>query len=304
MERKRKVEEEKVRRDEELLRKELEAQQKAEEERLRIEMEQEANEKEQAEKAAKLLEEELKQQQYFADEQKLLELKNRLKKEMKELDEVTIGPFTHEIEIVKKSELKDKIQDVLVDAKEAIDICENDIVDTLVKACANKDDSEQYEHVKAAMINIEQARNGGYQYTPKNEKRIEELQEYLIRLEKIDKVKKLILGLDQKTIAEIKSFNNPKPSIINSMRASFYLLGNSKKELKEWKQIVALMSKTGKLSLKRRIKQHKIGDISDSNLKEAKKCLAGMDVNTIQEISEGVAVFYAWGSSIIMSLEE
>ena len=64
------------------------------------------------------------------------------------------------------------------------------------------------------------------------------------------------------------------------------------------------MSKTGKLSLKRRIKQHKIGDISDSNLKEAKKCLAGMDVNTIQEISEGVAVFYAWGSSIIMSLEE
>ena len=64
------------------------------------------------------------------------------------------------------------------------------------------------------------------------------------------------------------------------------------------------MGKTGKISLKRRINGHKIGDVSSTNIKEARKCLDGIDINTIQEISEGVAVFYGWASSILMSLEE
>ncbi len=115
---------------------------------------------------------------------------------------------------------------------------------------------------------------------------------------RVERLKKMILALDQKTIAEIKSFNTPKPPVINSMKASLYLLGNTKNELKDWKHIVALMNKTGKKSLQRRIKNLET-NIIPPNLKKAKKCLKGMDINSIQEISEGAAVFYGWASSII-----
>ena len=51
-------------------------------------------------------------------------------------------------------------------------------------------------------------------------------------LRHLEKLRHAILDLDQKTIAEIKSYSKPPEGIHKVMVATFLLLGNTEKELK------------------------------------------------------------------------
>ena len=54
----------------------------------------------------------------------------------------------------------------------------------------------------------------------------------LEQLRKIEKLRHAILALDQKTIAEIKSYKEPPPAVHTVMATTFLLLGDSEKTLK------------------------------------------------------------------------
>ena len=54
----------------------------------------------------------------------------------------------------------------------------------------------------------------------------------LEQLRRIEKLRHAILDLDQKTIAELKSYSSPPDGVYEVMAATFLLLGNTEKELK------------------------------------------------------------------------
>ena len=54
----------------------------------------------------------------------------------------------------------------------------------------------------------------------------------LEQLRRIEKLRHAILNLDQKTIAELKSYKDPPEGVYEVMAATFLLLGNVEKELK------------------------------------------------------------------------
>merc|ERR1711865_814533 len=119
-------------------------------------------------------------------------------------------------------------------------------------------------------------------------------------------LKKAVADLNQKTIAEIKSFNEPLQEVIVVMRVVFLLLGQSRNELSEWKQIRAWIGKTGKLSLKRRIANFTVPNgefgIKESTVKFATDEISTVHIDRIQDISVGAMVFYSWASGVLDEL--
>ena len=99
----------------------------------------------------------------------------------------------------------------------------------------------------------------------------------------------------------MKSFNKPLEEIVVVMRSLFLLLGNTKKELTDWKAIKVLIGKTGKDGLKRRIANYVVPttSINTPALKLAKKQIATVNIQRIQDISVGAMVFYSWASGVL-----
>lgn len=52
------------------------------------------------------------------------------------------------------------------------------------------------------------------------------------QLARIEKLRHQVLSMEQKTIAEIKSFSSPPDGVFQTMQAAFLLLGHTKKEVK------------------------------------------------------------------------
>jgi hypothetical protein len=119
-------------------------------------------------------------------------------------------------------------------------------------------------------------------------------------------LKKAVADLNQKTIAEIKSFNEPLQEVIVVMRVVFLLLGQSRNELSEWKQIRTWIGKTGKFSLKRRIANFTVPNgefgIKESTVKFATDEISMVHIDRIQDISIGAMVFYSWASGVLDEL--
>ena len=65
----------------------------------------------------------------------------------------------------------------------------------------------------------------------------------LQRLKELAKLKSLLLKLDQRAIAEIKSMNAPIQDIKDIVAAMLLLLGASKKEVSNWKSMKSVIGK-------------------------------------------------------------
>jgi len=120
------------------------------------------------------------------------------------------------------------------------------------------------------------------------------------KLKRIEKLKKEILALDQRTISEIRSYKTPNPAIHQVMIATYIILGYKEKELKEWKFIQALLGRSGKEGLKRMvttIEASKI-DLTAADLAE-KKYLRKHSLESITDISAGAGTFFVWSTAMI-----
>ncbi|XP_066288203.1 uncharacterized protein [Branchiostoma lanceolatum] len=100
------------------------------------------------------------------------------------------------------------------------------------------------------------------------------------RLEVLEKLlthRHAILKMESKTVSEIRGYNRPPAAVQQVMTATFLLLGNSKKETKGWKSLQALMGKTGKESLKQRVKKFEPNDVPLNKVAQARRGAKGLE---------------------------
>ena len=125
------------------------------------------------------------------------------------------------------------------------------------------------------------------------------------RLKVLEQLRALIAKLNNRAIAEMKSYRDPGSDIEAVMRGTFLLIGDPLSALQEWTKIKILIGKTGKLGLRRRINAHKMEDVKKELAENAlNELLVIKDVKAIQKKSEGASVFYAWCKGILDEWKE
>lgn len=119
------------------------------------------------------------------------------------------------------------------------------------------------------------------------------------RLRRLERIRQEILELKQSTISEIRSYQNPPPAVHQVMIATYLLLGYKEKPLKIWKNVQALLGKTGKEGLKRQVTSLDPVKVSDSVADYTEdQYLKEHQLDTIRDVSAGAATFYVWVRNI------
>ncbi|XP_053405648.1 uncharacterized protein LOC123547128 isoform X2 [Mercenaria mercenaria] len=114
------------------------------------------------------------------------------------------------------------------------------------------------------------------------------------RLRRLKRLRHEVLAMDQKTISELRSYPKPPQAVHSVMAATFMLLGNKESELKKWTKIQSLIMKRGKETLKRRVAEFNIDNVSPAVLTRVHAILSRFDLETVQIASAGAATFYQW----------
>ncbi|XP_013404637.1 uncharacterized protein LOC106169650 isoform X2 [Lingula anatina] len=125
----------------------------------------------------------------------------------------------------------------------------------------------------------------------------------LEHLRHIEKLRHDILNLDQKTIAEIRSYSNPPDAVHQVMAASYLLLGLTEDQVKEWRSVQAFMGKTGRESLKRKVSQFNVEKLAVDVALRAKEIMARFSKEEVHDVSAGAATFYVWAQGMIAECE-
>ncbi|KAK3090734.1 hypothetical protein FSP39_014158 [Pinctada imbricata] len=123
------------------------------------------------------------------------------------------------------------------------------------------------------------------------------------QLERIERLRHSILNLDSRTVSELKSYKNPKVEIHQSMRAAFTLLGFSQKETQEWASVPAILGKTGKESIMRKIREFEPTACYLDVALAAKAFIEPYNLEQVRDNSAGAATFYVWAKGMIEEVE-
>jgi hypothetical protein len=129
---------------------------------------------------------------------------------------------------------------------------------------------------------------------PDNAVMIGEARQMLERLYEVWKLKQLLMNLDQKAIAQVKSMNTPTQEIEEVIRAMLLLMGEDPKTLKDWKSLRVNISQTGKNSLKRRIGNFTMEHVTDEAQAKCEKIVSKIDFVRLESVSSVVSIFYAF----------
>ena len=104
----------------------------------------------------------------------------------------------------------------------------------------------------------------------------------------------MIANLNQRTIAEIKSFKNPHPMLVIVIQCVLLFIGQSEQDVENWKLCCKWLGKTGKLGLKRRISGYNVGSVSDATMAIIIPKMKTVNIDDVANQSKGVATIYAW----------
>ena len=118
-------------------------------------------------------------------------------------------------------------------------------------------------------------------------------------------LKEAIKLMNQKTIAEIRSFEQPKQTIVDTMIVTFLLLGTPPKEIKNWKSVRGLIGKMGRESLKKKISNFTLAgaqELPKKVVREAQSIMASIDIGRVVAVSKATATFYSWCSGVLEEL--
>ncbi|XP_076086199.1 uncharacterized protein LOC143056904 isoform X2 [Mytilus galloprovincialis] len=116
----------------------------------------------------------------------------------------------------------------------------------------------------------------------------------LERLRNITKLMHAVLSLDQKTIAEIKGYQNPPPAVHRVMMATLLILGHWEEETEEWRNVQIALGKMGKDAIKRKIQELKIDEIPVDVALGARDLIRDFTLDQVRMVSAGGATFYVW----------
>ncbi|KAJ8034092.1 hypothetical protein HOLleu_24518 [Holothuria leucospilota] len=274
-------------------RKEEEKNKNAEEEAARAaalekEAEEEALKAKEALKQAKNAEERraAEEAEKAAKERAKRERNERIRKELK------VAIKKKDRELIKKcvNEFKAaKLADTEGDLKKA---------ETILKRFKARDDLVKAMEIRT-LESLEKAidvvkKNGFEPYMPQE---MAAANKMLLSLKRLKRLRDEILNLKQSTVAEIRSYSKPPPQVHKVMTATYMLLGNKESELKDWKKMQALIGKTGKDGLKRRVMEKDPNQIKLETAKKVKSILSEFDLEQVRDVSAGAAVFFAWSSA-------
>ncbi|XP_035664862.1 trichohyalin-like isoform X2 [Branchiostoma floridae] len=126
----------------------------------------------------------------------------------------------------------------------------------------------------------------------------------MVRLKRLERLRQEVQNLKQSTVAEIRSYSKPPAAVHQVMIATYLLLGNPEKETKNWKLIQALVGKTGKDGLKRRVLECDPMKVPPAAAARAKEILDQFDLDSVRDVSGGAATFYVWAVGVIEEVEE
>ena len=211
----------------------------------------------------------------------------------------------HDVVLATAPQLQEefKLCQTLIDERQA---AQQKLIDDLEKALAS-DDTD----VGKKLRRVQKAKAALDAHVPGLDEAEAELIELrtgkvLRKLAVLEQLRKLIAKLNNRTIAELKSYRTPDPDVVSCMRATYTLLGEATANLEDWKAIKTLIGKTGKLGLKRRITLFSLStDVTEENADVAlNELLMIKDVDAIHTKSKGAAVFYAWCKGILDEWKE
>ncbi|XP_078582883.1 uncharacterized protein LOC144865781 [Branchiostoma floridae x Branchiostoma japonicum] len=126
----------------------------------------------------------------------------------------------------------------------------------------------------------------------------------MVRLKRLERLRQEVQNLKQSTVAEIRSYSKPPAAVHQVMIATYLLLGNPEKETKNWKLIQALVGKTGKDGLKRRVLECDPMKVPPAAAARAKEILDQFDLDSVRDVSGGAATFYVWAVGVVEEVEE
>ncbi|XP_033737982.1 uncharacterized protein LOC117325677 isoform X2 [Pecten maximus] len=126
------------------------------------------------------------------------------------------------------------------------------------------------------------------------------LRDQLLRIEKL---RHSVLSMDQKTVSEIRTYSNPPDGVHQSLMAAFLLLGHPKKDVKVWRNCQAVLGKTGRESVMRKISQFDPKDCFLDVALAARKAIDPYTLEMIRDVSAGAATFYVWSKGMIEEVE-
>ncbi|CAH1250897.1 Hypp8934 [Branchiostoma lanceolatum] len=126
----------------------------------------------------------------------------------------------------------------------------------------------------------------------------------MIRLKRLERLRQEVQNLKQSTVAEIRSYSKPPAAVHQVMIATYLLLGNPEKETKNWKLVQALVGKTGKEGLKRRVLECDPVKVPPAAASRAKEILDQFDLDSVRDVSGGAATFYVWAVGVVEEVEE
>jgi len=116
----------------------------------------------------------------------------------------------------------------------------------------------------------------------------------LSRLKELRSLKNLLLQLNQREIAKMKSMNAPISDIVDVVKGMLLLLGSPKKDCTDWKTMRGVLGRTGKESLKRKITAFDIHDVSDKAHERVMVLMSGVELDRVTKVSSTGSIFYAF----------
>ena len=206
----------------------------------------------------------------------------------------------------RHAELKKAMEKRDAARKLKLEKCES----VLDKAMADVEDPDQYtslgnalqELLKNPLIKTEHFMASNKDIGAK----IAKARQLLKELERMYLLKQAIANLNQRTIAEIKSFGTPLQEIVMVMQVVLLLLGEKRSAVSNWKAIKLQIGKTGKKSLKRRILGHNIRTthVPEESRLVARQLLQHVQPEDIGKVSKGATTFYAWSKGVMEELDK
>ncbi|XP_062611507.1 uncharacterized protein LOC134273317 isoform X4 [Saccostrea cucullata] len=123
------------------------------------------------------------------------------------------------------------------------------------------------------------------------------------QLHRIERLRHSVLNMDNRTIAEIRTYGNPPDGVHQSLQAAFLLIGHSKKDVKVWKTCQSILGKTGRESVMRHISGFDPKDCYLDVAQSAKLVIEPYSLEQIRDVSAGAATFFVWAKGMIEEVE-
>ncbi|XP_067940789.1 kyphoscoliosis peptidase-like isoform X2 [Watersipora subatra] len=127
-------------------------------------------------------------------------------------------------------------------------------------------------------------------------------EDMLVKMEQIDEMKQAIEQTDRGTMSEMRNYSKPPRAVHDVLIATLLLLGDHEDAVKMWTDVQSRCSNLSKLSMSKRIRAFNILYVHHEISRRSMDILEKHDVNELQGVSPGAALFYSWALSVNMEV--